>query len=69
MQLVGRWILAALRERTFFSLAELNQTIHGLLDWLNDRPFKKSPGSQRSMYESLDKPALNLLPAMAYQYA
>lgn len=29
--LVERWILAALRNRTFFSLFELNQTIAGLL--------------------------------------
>ncbi|CAO0820694.1 hypothetical protein DFAR_1830008 [Desulfarculales bacterium] len=58
-----RWIFAILRERTFFSLAELNQAIRGLLDRLNNRPFKKLLGSRHSMYESLDKPALkNLCP-------
>ncbi|CAO0821281.1 hypothetical protein DFAR_2210089 [Desulfarculales bacterium] len=69
MQLVEKWILAALRKRSFFSLAELNQAIRGLLDRLNNRPSKKLPGSRRSMYESLDKPALKPLPATAYQYA
>ncbi|CAO0821365.1 hypothetical protein DFAR_220012 [Desulfarculales bacterium] len=69
MQLVERGIQAALRKRTFFSLAEFNQAIRGFLDRLNNRPFKKLPGSRRSMYESLDKPALKPLPATAYQYA
>lgn len=69
VQLVERWILAALRKRTFFSLAELNQAIRSLLDRLNDRPFRKLAGSRRSMYESLDKPSLKPLPAIAYQYA
>ncbi|CAO0820664.1 hypothetical protein DFAR_1800002 [Desulfarculales bacterium] len=69
VQLVERWILAILRKKLFFSLAELNQAIRGLLDRLNNRPFKKLPGNRRSMYESLDKPALKPLPATAYQYA
>ncbi|CAO0823674.1 hypothetical protein DFAR_3820028 [Desulfarculales bacterium] len=59
--LVERWFLAALRKRTFLSLAELNQTIRGLLDRLSNRPFKKLPGSRRSVYESLDNPALKSL--------
>ncbi|CAO0820090.1 hypothetical protein DFAR_1340046 [Desulfarculales bacterium] len=58
VQLVERWILAALRKRLFFSLAELNQAIRGLLDRLKNRLFKKLPGSRRSMYEPLNKPAL-----------
>lgn len=69
VQLVERWILAALRKRTFFNLADLNQAIRELVDRLNERPFKKLPGSRRSLYESLDKPALKPLPATAYQYA
>jgi hypothetical protein len=41
--LVERWILAALRHRTFFSLAEANQVIRELLIRLNQKPFKNSP--------------------------
>lgn len=41
VQVVERWILAALRNRTFFSLAELNEAIRELLLKLNQRPFKK----------------------------
>jgi transposase len=66
---VERWILATLRHRTFFSLAELNAAIRELLEKLNDRPFKKLPGSRREHFERLDKPALQPLPAEPYVYA
>src|SRR4030065_1467573 len=42
--IVERWILACLRNRTFFSLAELNAAISELLARLNGRPFRKLPG-------------------------
>jgi transposase len=66
--LVERWILAALRKRKFFSLAEVNQAIEELLVRLNHRPFRKLPGSRRSLFESLDQPALRALPAQRYEY-
>ena len=37
VQVVERWILARLRNRRFFSLAELNQAIRELLEDLNRR--------------------------------
>lgn len=64
-----RWILAALRNRTFFSLAEANAAIRERLVWLNDRPFKKLDGCRRSLFEELDRPALRSLPAQRYEYA
>ncbi len=69
VQLVERWILAALRNRTFFSLMELNQAISKLLDKLNTRPFQKLPGSRISLFETLDRPALKPLPRTPYQFA
>jgi len=69
VQVVQRWILARLRNRTFFSLAELNAEIRRLLDDLNRRPFKKLPGSRRSQFEALDQPALKPLPLEPYVYA
>ena len=60
--LVERWILAALRNRTFTSLAELNEAIRGLLTRLNERRFQKLPGSRRTMFETVDRPALRPLP-------
>jgi transposase len=67
--LVERWILAALRNRTFFSLGELNGAIEELLVRLNTKPFKKLPGSRRSQYEALERPALKVLPSSRYEYA
>jgi transposase len=69
VQLVQRWILAALRNRTFFSLDELNQAIAGLLTKLNAKPFRKISGSRESLFAELDQPALAPLPASHYQYA
>lgn len=64
--LVQRWILARLRNRRFFSLAELNRAIAELLIDLNNRPFKKLPGCRRSAFESLDAPALRPMPLQRY---
>jgi transposase len=64
-----RWILAALRHRKFFSLAELNEAIAGLLDRLNHRPFRKREGSRASLYAEVDRPALQPLPAERYVMA
>jgi len=66
---VERWLLATLRNRTFFSLAELNTALRDKLEWLNDRPFKKMAGSRRSLFEAIDRPALRPLPASRYEFA
>lgn len=60
---VERWIIAALRNRRFFGIEELNQAIRELLVRLNQRPFRKRAGSRTSVFESVDKPALAPLPA------
>ena len=64
-----RWVLAALRHRTFFSLAEANAAIAERVAWLNARPFRKLPGSRLTLFEELDRPALRPLPAARYEYA
>jgi len=64
-----RWILARLRNRTFFSLDELNEAIAELLDDLNTRPFQKLEGCRRSAFESIDRPAMKPLPARRYEVA
>jgi transposase len=69
VQVVERWILAVLRHRMFFSLAELNQAIQQLLVRLNERAFKKLPGCRKTLFESLDAPALKPLPVTPYTYA
>lgn len=69
VQIVGRWILARLRNRRFFSLAALNEAIHALLVELNDRPLRSWGRSRRDLFEELDHPALTPLPDEPYQYA
>ncbi len=67
--LVSRWILARLRNQQFFSLWELNLEIKKLLEQLNNKPFKKLQGNRKSLFEEVDKPALQPLPATHYEYA
>ena len=69
VQIVERWILARLRIRQFFSLRQLNQAIAQLLEDLNNKPFQKLPGTRKSAFESIDRPALNPLPCQPYQFA
>ena len=69
VQIVERFILARLRNQTFFSLQQLNEAIFELLTELNNKPFQKLPGSRRSVFLSIDKPALNPLPQMPYEFA
>jgi transposase len=69
VQVVERWILAALRHHQFFSLAELNAHIAQLLTRLNARAFRKLPGSRRSAFEQLDAPALRPLPSTPYVFS
>jgi transposase len=64
-----RWILAALRNHTFFSLSELNEAIADKLRELNSRKFQKLDTTRKELYESIDKPALKALPARRYEYA
>jgi len=65
---VEQRILAKLRNGTFFSLAELNGAIQMLLIEYNTRPFQQREGSRRSLFETLDRPALKPLPARPFEY-
>ncbi len=68
VQIIERWILARLRHHTFFSLAELNHCIKGLLIEVNNKPFKQLKGNRRQWFELLDKPVLTPLPKHRYEY-
>lgn len=67
VQVVQRWIVMRLRNRRFFSVAQINEAIHELLVYLNNRPFRKRRDESRaSLFQKLDKPALGPLPASRY---
>ncbi|MDI1437691.1 IS21 family transposase [Polyangium sorediatum] len=62
-----RWILAKIRNQTFFSLAALNERIAGLVHELNERRMRVYGASRRELFERLDKPALGPLPAARFE--
>jgi transposase len=67
---VERWILARLRHRRFYSLAELNAAIGELLKRLNEeRPIRRLGRTRRQLLEELDRPALKPLPVEHYVFA
>ncbi len=68
VQVVQRFILASLRKRTFFSLAEANAAIRKRLEELNNRPFRKLSGCRRSRFEELDVPFMKPLPEQRYHF-
>jgi len=64
-----RWILAVLRKRTFYSLAELNAAIWECLESLNTRPMRRLKKSRRELFEAMDRPSALPLPVKPYEYA
>jgi len=68
VQMVEHWVLAPLRHRDFFSLLEVNEAIAEQIEKLNNRPFQKLEGTRRSLFETLEKPALKPLPLQRYIY-
>ena len=64
-----RWILAVLRQRTFYSLTELNAAIRECLERLNTRPMRRLGKSRRDLFETIDRPNALPLPPRAYEYA
>jgi transposase len=62
-----REIVAPLRDRTFYCLADLNAAIRAQLTTLNERPFAKLPGSRASVFAEREAPLLRPLPAEPYQ--
>ena len=69
VNMAQRWILACLRNRKFYSLAELNAAIRELLDKLNNRKMRKIERTRKELFEELDKPAAISLPERRYEYA
>jgi transposase len=67
--IVERYVLARLRKRRFFSLAELNTAIREIVADLNARIMRKLGVSRIELLETIERPALKALPNEPYQYA
>jgi transposase len=69
VQIATRWITAKLRHQRFFSLAEINIAIRGLVAQLNDRVTRHLGTSRRALFEDIEQSALKALPVEPYIYA
>jgi hypothetical protein len=63
------WITAALRERKFFSFAEVRDAVAERLEFINTKPFQKRPGSRREAYLTEEKEFMLPLPKRPYEPA
>ncbi|HVI41033.1 MAG TPA: IS21 family transposase [Anaerovoracaceae bacterium] len=66
---IETWILAALRNRKFFSFEELNAAIRQKLQEFNEKPFQKKKGSRLITFLEEEKEFLMPLPASPYETA
>jgi transposase len=69
VQIATRWVIAKLRKRTFFSLAELNEAIRDCIEQINNRVTRYLGASRRSLFEQVERSALKSLPATEYGFA
>jgi hypothetical protein len=68
VRVLSTWIIATLRNRQFFSVRELNETMKEKLAEFNRKPFQKKPGSRLSAFEE-EKPFLLPLPSNPFEMA
>ena len=67
--LAERWILAVLRNRTFFSLEEAREAVKPLVEKLNNRPMRKLKKSRRELFEEVERASLKPLPNTPWEFA
>jgi transposase len=63
------YILGRLRRQTFFSLAEANLAIAGMVDRINDYVMRRLGVSRRHLFETIERPTLAALAADDYEFA
>ena len=69
VRILETWILAALRNRKFFTFEELNKAIREKLEEFNAKPFQKKKGSRLTAFIEEEKDFLMPLPASPYETA
>lgn len=70
VQVAQRWILAVLRNRKFYSLAEVNEAIRNeCLEKINNKKMRHLGKSRNELWEIYDKPHLKPLPVCRYEFA
>jgi transposase len=66
VQGVEERLLAPLRNRQFFGLADINQALRALLEELNHKKMQGKEESRAQLFALLDSPALRPLPVRSY---
>lgn len=69
VKLMKRWVLRRLRDDIFHSPAELNAAILKVLKEFNAKIMKKVGKSRMELFLTLDKPNMNPLPEIPFEYA
>ena len=67
VQIAQRWALFSLRDRIFFSLAELNAELRIKAEEMNRHPFKRLPGCRLDRFLETEKASLKPLPGTAFE--
>lgn len=65
--IISTWIIAALRNQTFFSIQKLNQAIKKKLIEFNAKPFQKKEGSREIIFKDEEQDMLLALPTQLYE--
>ena len=66
VKIIYRTIYAAVRDRVFTSLADLNIAIREALEEHNNRPMKNRPYTRRQLFEEVERLELQSLPLRRY---
>ena len=69
VKFVTTWIIAALRNRKFFSFEEVQCAVAEKLEELNQYPFKKREGCRYSAYSDEEQAFMKPLPLTPYEPA
>ncbi len=69
VKFVSTWIIAALRNRKFFTITQVQEAVREKLEELNLIPFKKREGNRRSAYFTEEKEFMKQLPLIPYEPA
>ena len=67
VRLMYQRVYAKLRDRTFYSIDELNAAIRPLVDAHNATRFQRLPYSRRELFDRIERDALQPLPAERFE--
>lgn len=68
VKIMYRTVYLAVKEKTHYSLEELNKSIREALDILNNQLLSGRPFSRRQLFEETEKDCLQTLPAYRYEH-